>query len=157
MAGRYKRDSRGRFASSGASGAASRRNRRRMANLTSSTGGQAMKLQDQAMAGSRNVKLSAPERGSRSVIAQRTQSATTYASAVSRRGMMLQTRTSSRPGNRAIAKDINREMTAKQLTKAQKVVAQNPNSSAAREGLALARMAAAVGGSHPKQRVRRRR
>ena len=157
MARRYVRDSIGRFASKGASGAAAKRNVRRLANTSLDGPLKSMVLQDRAMAGSRRVRLSAPEKGDRKLTAQRTQSAITYASAVARRGTAIRTRRFDSPRNVQLSKQINREMTAKQLAKATKVARQNPTSAAAREGVALARMAAAVGGSHPKQRIRRSR
>jgi hypothetical protein len=55
------------------------------------------------------------------------------------------------------AKQSARDMTAKQLAKSQKLAKQNPTSAKLKEGLQIARMAAAVGGSHPRQRVKRKR
>ena len=143
MARRCVRDKNGRFAAKGAAGAAAKRNARRLAGASIGGPLKAMDLQDRAMAGSRRVRVSAPEKGDRKLTAQRTQAAQTYASAVARRGTSIQTRKFDTARNAQLSRQVNKDMTAKQLTKAQKVAAQNPNSSAAREGLALARMAAA--------------
>lgn len=157
MARRYARDAKGRFASSGASGAAARRNARRMAGISKPDAGKAFDIENRAFEGSRRVKAAAPERGSRSLVAQRTQAAQTYSSAVTRKAGALTTRKFESASFKAKSKQINKEMTADRLAKAQKLAKANPNSSAAKEALQLARMAAAVGGSHPKQRIKRKR
>ena len=55
------------------------------------------------------------------------------------------------------SRQINREMTAKQLAKSRKTLQQNPDSPKAKEAYRLSLMAAAVGGSHPRQRIKRKR
>lgn len=157
-----RRDSRGRFASSGAAGASRRRNARRIANSSGPDAGRAAETQSRAMAGAKRVKIQAQEKGDRKVLAQRTMAAQTYDAAVSRRSGLIATRKFGQRYPQSAkeygqSKQVLRDMTAERLAKTAKVVKANPNSSYAKEAHALARMAAAVGGTHPNQRVRRRR
>lgn len=109
------------------------------------------------MAGTRRIKSDKPGTDSRSTSAQRTQAASTYAAAVASKSMGIQYRRLETPTWVGKAKQINRDMTAKQLAKSQQLAKQNPTSAKLKEGLQIARMAAAVGGSHPKQRIKRKR
>lgn len=151
-----RRDSRGRFASGGGGGAA-RRNARRIASRSGAESGRAFEAQSRAMAGTRRVKSNGSGTDSRSTSAQRTQAASTYAAAVASRSMGIQYRRLESPSFVKSAKQSARDMTAKQLAKSQKLAKQNPTSVKLKEGLQIARMAAAVGGSHPRQRVKRKR
>ncbi len=136
---------------------AGKRNARRVAASGGAKAGPVFDAQSRAAAGAKRVKINAPERGSRSLVAKRSTAAANYAGAVASRRSAIGSIKADGKGFNAKRKAGLRQATAAQLSKATATAKANPNSSAAKEALALSRMAAAVGGSHPKQRIRVRR
>lgn len=167
MARRYKRDARGRFSSTGGGGGRSALRRERnyatVSRMRSARGDNAFGSFDTKMSlaktTAKGVQVAGPKGGAAAGQGRGT-AAQMYSRSVPLRGEMA--RNKRREGEagsayRASLRSQIKTYAAAAQRGAEKAAAQSPGSKQAKEARSLARMTQALAGTHPKQRIRRKR